>query len=126
MIYGFTPADSMQGAKAFVSFLKAYTKHEASFIFRLEDLDLGGLATAYGLLRLPAMPEVRSWRDRVAKLRKVEGTDGVAPEMALTSWNDAEVDVSVRPAFRIELTITAVEQLCICIEDSRGSQTCRS
>ena len=48
-----------RGAKAFVSFARAYSKHEASYIFRIRDLDLVGLARSYGLLKLPKMPEVK-------------------------------------------------------------------
>jgi len=44
-----------KGAKAFVSFVKAYSKHEASYIFSLKQLDLVGVAKSFGLLRLPAM-----------------------------------------------------------------------
>ncbi|KAJ8472381.1 hypothetical protein ONZ45_g16672 [Pleurotus djamor] len=57
-----------QSVKAFVSFVKAYSKHEASYIFRLKDLDLVGVAKSFGLLRLPKMPELKDintslWRD---------------------------------------------------------------
>ncbi|EPQ55480.1 hypothetical protein GLOTRDRAFT_129657 [Gloeophyllum trabeum ATCC 11539] len=48
-----------KATKAFVSFVKAYSKHEASYIFRLKDLDLVGLAKTFGLLRLPRMPELK-------------------------------------------------------------------
>ncbi|GAB1524137.1 ATP-dependent rRNA helicase spb4 [Rhizoctonia solani] len=52
--------------KAFVSFVRAYSKHEASYIFRIKDLDLVGVAKAFGLVRLPKMPELTSregWTD---------------------------------------------------------------
>jgi ATP-dependent RNA helicase DDX55/SPB4 len=45
--------------KGFVSFVKAYSKHEASYIFRLKDLDLRGVAASFGLVRLPKMPELK-------------------------------------------------------------------
>ena len=61
--------------KAFVSFVQAYSKHEASYIFRVKDLDLIGVAKSFGLLRLPRMPELKSV-DR----------DG---------WEDAEVSVNI-------------------------------
>jgi ATP-dependent RNA helicase DDX55/SPB4 len=61
--------------KAFVSFVQAYSKHEASYIFRIKDLDLVGVAKSFGLLRLPRMPELKSI-DR-------------------ESWEDAEVSASV-------------------------------
>ena len=58
----------LQSAKAFVSFIRAYSKHEASYIFRVKDLDIIGVAKCYGLLRLPRMPELKSisqegWED---------------------------------------------------------------
>ncbi|SCV71164.1 BQ2448_2752 [Microbotryum intermedium] len=48
-----------RGTKAFVSFVKSYSKHEASFIFRIKDLDLVAIARMYGLLQLPKMPEIK-------------------------------------------------------------------
>jgi ATP-dependent RNA helicase DDX55/SPB4 len=62
-----------QATKAFVSFVRAYSKHEASYIFRVKDLDLVGVAKSFGLLRLPKMPELKD-KDK-------------------TSWQDAQVDV---------------------------------
>jgi len=56
-----------------VSFVKAYSKHEASYIFRLKDLDLVGVAKSFGLLRLPKMPELK--------------------DPSREGWEDAEVDV---------------------------------
>ncbi|KAF8600916.1 DEAD-domain-containing protein [Ceratobasidium sp. AG-I] len=46
--------------KAFVSFTQAYSKHEASYIFRIKDLNLVGVAKSFGLIRLPKMPELAS------------------------------------------------------------------
>ncbi|KAJ6620294.1 DEAD-domain-containing protein [Mycena sp. CBHHK59/15] len=61
-----------QAAKAFVSFVRAYSKHEASYIFRVKDLDLIGVAKSFGLLRLPRMPELR--------------------DIPREGWEDADVD----------------------------------
>ncbi|KAJ5684027.1 uncharacterized protein N7477_000372 [Penicillium maclennaniae] len=47
--------------KAFVSWLRSYSKHQASSIFRVEDLDWEALGKAWGLLRLPLMPELRNF-----------------------------------------------------------------
>ena len=60
--------------KAFVSFVQAYSKHEASYIFRVKDLDLVGVAKSFGLLRLPRMPELKSinregWEDAEVSVR---------------------------------------------------------
>lgn len=48
-----------KGTRAFVSHIKAYSKHECNLILRLRDLDLGKIATSYGLLKLPRMPEMK-------------------------------------------------------------------
>jgi ATP-dependent RNA helicase DDX55/SPB4 len=64
--------------KAFVSFVRAYSKHEASYIFRIKDLDLVGVAKGFGLLRLPKMPEMKT--------------------VNRDSWQDAEISVS-QPRF---------------------------
>ncbi|KAL8696461.1 MAG: hypothetical protein Q9201_007649 [Fulgogasparrea decipioides] len=47
--------------RAFVSWVKAYSKHQASSIFRTSDLDWEDLGHAWGLLRLPSMPELKKW-----------------------------------------------------------------
>jgi len=66
-----------KAVKAFVSFIRAYSKHEASFIFRVKDLDLVGVARSFALLRLPRCPELK----------------GVDVKNA--GWVDAELDVRV-------------------------------
>ncbi|CAO3686778.1 unnamed protein product [Rhizopus stolonifer] len=50
---------SDRGVKAFVSWTRSYSKHEASFIFRIKDINLAQLGMAFGLLRLPRMPELK-------------------------------------------------------------------
>lgn len=47
--------------KAFVSWLRSYSKHQASSIFRVADLDWEALGKAWGLLKLPKMPELRNF-----------------------------------------------------------------
>ncbi|KAL8939662.1 MAG: hypothetical protein Q9216_003238 [Gyalolechia sp. 2 TL-2023] len=47
--------------RGFVSWVKAYSKHQASSIFRLSDLDWADLGNAWGLLKLPKMPELKKW-----------------------------------------------------------------
>jgi ATP-dependent RNA helicase DDX55/SPB4 len=111
-----------KAAKAFVSSLRAYSKHEATFIFRLIDLDFHSVAIGFGLLRMPAMPEIKEWRKKrevaarkKAKLEQVDPQikieEGVAPppqetepvvpgpdagpEIENIEWTDAEVDVSL-------------------------------
>ena len=54
-----------KGVKAFVSYIRAYKEHQCKFIFRLADMDLALLATAFGLLQLPKMPELKKARQRL-------------------------------------------------------------
>ncbi|KAJ1999336.1 ATP-dependent rRNA helicase spb4 [Coemansia thaxteri] len=49
----------MRGKLAFVSFVQAYSKHEAAFIFRLKELPIIESAKGFALLHLPSMPELR-------------------------------------------------------------------
>lgn len=48
-----------KGTRAFVSHVKAYSRHECYLLLRVKDLDLGRVASSYGLLRLPRMPEMK-------------------------------------------------------------------
>ncbi|CAL3963270.1 hypothetical protein PZA11_000938 [Diplocarpon coronariae] len=50
-----------KGQRAFVSWVKAYSKHQASSIFRVADLEWTELGNAWGLVRLPKMPELKRW-----------------------------------------------------------------
>ncbi|CAB3365352.1 Hypothetical predicted protein [Cloeon dipterum] len=45
--------------RAFVSYIKAYGKHECHLILRLKDLKFGQLASGFGLLKMPKMPELK-------------------------------------------------------------------
>ncbi|KAM3483578.1 hypothetical protein MY8738_002999 [Beauveria namnaoensis] len=47
--------------KAFVSWVRSYNAHQAASIFRAADLDWADLGAAWGLLRLPRMPELKKW-----------------------------------------------------------------
>ncbi|CAB4055105.1 DDX55 [Lepeophtheirus salmonis] len=48
-----------KGIKAFVSYVRAYSKHECKYILKVKDLPFGELASAYGLLKMPKMPELK-------------------------------------------------------------------
>ncbi|CAL0327923.1 unnamed protein product [Lupinus luteus] len=48
-----------KGARAFVSYMRAYKEHHCSYIFRWKELEIGKLAMGFGLLQLPLMPEVK-------------------------------------------------------------------
>ena len=47
--------------RAFPSWVKSYSKHQASHIFRITELDWADLGKAWGLLKLPKMPELKRW-----------------------------------------------------------------
>ncbi|QLQ79251.1 hypothetical protein HG537_0B05980 [Torulaspora globosa] len=44
--------------RSYVAFIRYYSNHSASSIFRLQSLDYVGIARMYGLFRLPRMPEI--------------------------------------------------------------------
>lgn len=48
-----------KGVRAFVSYIRAYKEHHCSYIFRWKELEIGKLATGYGLLQLPSMSEIK-------------------------------------------------------------------
>ncbi|XP_045454031.1 probable ATP-dependent RNA helicase DDX55 homolog [Melitaea cinxia] len=48
-----------KGQRAFVSHIRAYSKHECNLLLQLKELPLGHIATSYGLLKLPLMPEIK-------------------------------------------------------------------
>ena len=48
-----------RGSRAFMAHLRAYKDHKCEFIFRFAALDCGGLASAFALLRLPKIPELK-------------------------------------------------------------------
>jgi ATP-dependent RNA helicase DDX55/SPB4 len=47
--------------KAFVSWVQSYSKHQASSIFPVSQLDWEDVGNAWGLLKLPKMPELKKW-----------------------------------------------------------------
>lgn len=49
-----------KSVKAFVSWVRAYNEHQVSYIFRFKDVDVASVARAYGLIRLPRMPELKN------------------------------------------------------------------
>ncbi|CAH8631045.1 unnamed protein product [Heterobilharzia americana] len=46
--------------RAFVSYVQFYRKHECNLLLNYKKLDFGRLANGFGLLQLPAMPELRT------------------------------------------------------------------
>jgi ATP-dependent RNA helicase DDX55/SPB4 len=50
--------------KAFVSWVRAYKEHQASYIFQIKQVNLGSVARSFGLLKLPKMPELQKGFER--------------------------------------------------------------
>jgi len=63
-----------------VSSIRSYSKHEASYLFRLQDLDLVGLAQSFALLRMPKVAELKGKEKEIT-----------------ARWQDEEVDVRPLP-----------------------------
>ncbi|KAK9484135.1 P-loop containing nucleoside triphosphate hydrolase protein [Lipomyces starkeyi] len=61
--------------KAYVSYVRFYTKHTMTSIFRMSEFDFVGFGLAYGLLRLPSMPELKSAHNIPEKGWLVEDID---------------------------------------------------
>lgn len=47
--------------RAFVSWVQSYSKHAASSIFRAKEIDWATHAAGWGLLKMPKMPELKTW-----------------------------------------------------------------
>src|SRR2546423_3814176 len=60
--------------KAFVSWVRSYSKHQALSIFRIADLNWTQLAEAWGLLKMPKMPELKGW-DREDQQKRLPEVD---------------------------------------------------
>lgn len=69
-----------KGQRGFVSWVKAYSNHQASSIFRVADLEWTDLGNAWGLVRLPKMPELKKWEG--------DKTLGVRLDMAEYAYKD--------------------------------------
>jgi ATP-dependent RNA helicase DDX55/SPB4 len=48
-----------KGKEAFVSYIRAYSKHECSYLLRVKEIDFSKLSLGFGLLHLPKMPEIK-------------------------------------------------------------------
>lgn len=62
-----------KGVRAFVSYIRAYKEHLCSFLLNWKELEIGKLAMGYGLLQLPAMPEVKRHTLSTVGFSPVEG-----------------------------------------------------
>lgn len=58
--------------KAFVSWVRSYSKHQASSIFRVSDLVWNDLVQGWALLRFPKMPEARKYDRKQIEVPEVD------------------------------------------------------
>lgn len=64
------------GIKAFVSYIRAYKEHHCKYIFQLDNLQIGHLASSFALLRLPKMRELKK---AIRNLRLEGALEGFVP-----------------------------------------------
>lgn len=81
-----------KGQRAFVSWVKAYSKHQANSIFRIADLDWEDLGNAWGLIRLPKMPELKKWEG--------DKTLGIKIDMSEYAYKDGAREKARRIAMK--------------------------
>ncbi|KAJ3359133.1 hypothetical protein HDU91_005001 [Kappamyces sp. JEL0680] len=62
-----------KGITAFVSWVRSYKEHQASYIFQLGQLDMPRVCKGFGLLRLPRVPELKSMD--MTGFQEIEGVD---------------------------------------------------
>ncbi|KAK9449103.1 P-loop containing nucleoside triphosphate hydrolase protein [Limtongia smithiae] len=55
---------------AYVSYIRFYTKHTMTSIFRLSDFNFVGYARAFGLVRMPRMPEIKQAQAQALRRRR--------------------------------------------------------
>ena len=99
-----------RGSRAFVSFMRGYKEHACRFIFRHKEMlkEVGATAAAFGLLRVPRMPETK--RLSPAQLAGFTPSD-VAPE---------DVPYKDRAREKARLTRNAAEAAAAAAADADG------
>lgn len=53
------------GTTAFISFLRAYKENLCTYIFRMDQLNIGNVATSYSLIKLPKISETVKYRGKI-------------------------------------------------------------
>jgi ATP-dependent RNA helicase DDX55/SPB4 len=70
----------VKASKAYVSFIRSYTEHKVSSIFKMEDVDYANVAKSFFLFRVPFVKELKgenkdiviATEEELAKLEKIE------------------------------------------------------
>jgi len=94
-----------KGQRAFVSWVRSYSKHTASSIFRVQDLAWRELGEAWALLRLPRMPELK--RARAAGTWDGDATLGVEVDWEGYAYRDKEREKKRRAEMQMQMHVLA-------------------
>lgn len=70
----------LKASKAYVSFIRSYTEHKVSSIFKMEDVDYANVAKSFFLFKVPFVKELKGENKQIiiatpeelAKLEKIE------------------------------------------------------
>jgi ATP-dependent RNA helicase DDX55/SPB4 len=73
----------IKASKAYVSYIRSYTEHKVSSIFKMEDVDYGDIAKSYFLFKVPFVKELKGENSKIviateeelAKLQKLDFTN---------------------------------------------------
>ncbi|GAB0490126.1 hypothetical protein MMPV_001358 [Pyropia vietnamensis] len=60
---------------AFLSYLRAYKEHRCGYILRMDNLDIAGVARAFGCLRMPRVAEFAKYRAAMSSFVREPGLD---------------------------------------------------
>jgi len=96
-----------KGQRAFVSWVRSYSKHTASSIFRVQDLAWRELGEAWALLRLPRMPELK--RARAAGTWDGDATLGVEVDWEGYAYRDKEREKKRRVEMQMQVLTSAAQ-----------------
>ena len=64
-----------KGIKAFVSWIRSYKAHQASFIFQLKQVDVAAVCRSFCLFRIPKVPELKNLKIDFEETRLVLPTE---------------------------------------------------
>jgi ATP-dependent RNA helicase DDX55/SPB4 len=99
------------GVAAYCSFIRGYQSHHCAYIFQLGNLEMGGLAMAFGLLELPKMPELRKkYGSAAQKLEEQRREAALGRRQRRVPHAEQVQDISV-PGFEPDPLIKSIESV---------------
>lgn len=94
----------LRACKAFVTYIRAYQEHQLQYLFPFKKLDIGELATGFGLLRIPRVKEILG-----RKIHHFERSD-IDPKTVRFKNKKAERDRQERLLTQEEDTVVEEEE----------------